>query len=158
MPYVCMNKGMALNVRADKRAKQRSAEMVAAGERWDFRRGMYGNVYEVYDHERFRWYRQDRPIDGQGDLFEGFLPLMCDYCGRIVSNNVKLVHYHSVSWFYVRPKQPNAEWKQSFVDVKFCCCEACQHGPLPFPKELIGYHMTELYQDEKLIYTQERKQ
>lgn len=156
MPYVCMNKGMKLNVRADQRAKQRSSEMVAAGQRWEFVRGMYGNVYEVVDHERFRWYRQDHPIDGQGDLFEGFLPLQCDYCGSI-TDNVKLVHYHSVYWFKVRPKLPTAEWKQSFVDVKFCCCEACQYGPVPIPSGLIGYYMTELYQDGKLIYTQERK-
>lgn len=157
MPYVCMNKDMKLNVRADQRAKQRSAEMVAAGQRWEFRRGMYGNVYEVYDHERFRWYRQDHPIDGQGDLFEGFLPLICDYCGSI-TDNVKLVHYRSVYWFKVRPKLPTAEWKRSFVDVKFCCCDKCQHGPLPIPSGMIGYHMTELFQDGRLVYMQERKQ
>lgn len=156
MPYVCMNTDLKRNIRADQRAKRRSAEKVASGERWEFVRGMYGNVYEVVDHERLRWYRQDRPIDGQADLFEGFLPLMCDYCGRIVAN-VKHVHYHSVYWFYARAQLPNAEWKQSFVDVKFCCCDVCQQGPLPIPKGLIGYHMTDLYQDGKLIYTQERK-
>ncbi|NGP56805.1 hypothetical protein FLT15_16490 [Paenibacillus thiaminolyticus] len=156
MPYVCMNPDIKRNIRADQRAKRRSAEKVASGERWEFVRGMYGNVYEVVDHERFRWYRQDRPIDGQGDLFEGFLPLMCDYCGRIVAN-VKHVQYRCVYWFYARPHLPNAEWKQCYVDVKFCCCDACHHGPLPIPAGLIGYHMTELYQDEKLIYTQERK-
>lgn len=157
MPYVCMNTNFKLNVRADKRAKQRSAEKVAAGERWEFVRGMYGNVYEVVDHERLRWYRQDQPLDGQYDLFEGFLPLMCDYCGSVV-NEISLVHYRSVYWFRVRPKLSSAEWKQSFVDVKFCCCDACQQGPLPIPKGLIGYHLTELYQDGRLIYTQERKQ
>lgn len=156
MPYQCMNTGIRLNVRADQRAKRRSAEKVAAGDRWEFVRGMYGNVYEVVDHERFRWYRQDRPVDGQGDVFEGFLPFKCDYCQEIV-DTISNVEYKAVYWYYVRPKLPNADWKQSVVRVKFSRCEACKYGPLPFPKKMIGYHMTELYQDEELIYTQERR-
>lgn len=156
MPYKCMNIGIKLNVRADQRAKRRSAEKVVAGERWEFIRGMYGNVYEVVDHDRFRWYRQDRSVEGQGDLFEGFLPFKCDYCQQVV-DRIGQIQYTGVYWYYVRPNLPTAEWKQSYVDVKYACCSTCCSGPLPVPKELIGYHMTELYQDGRLIFQQERR-
>lgn len=156
MPYRCMNTGLKLNVRADKRAQRRSAEKVANGERWEFVRGMYGNVYEVIDHEGFRWYRQDRTVDGQGDVFDGYLPFKCDYCKQIV-DRVCHVHYKAVYWYYVRPKLPTAEWKQSYIQVKFSRCKACKHGPLPFPWDMVGYHMTELYQNGLLIYTQEKR-
>ncbi|MGG3278967.1 hypothetical protein [Paenibacillus solani] len=156
MPYQCMNTGIKLNVRADKRAQRRSAARVAVGERWEFVRGMYGNVYEIVDHECYRWYRQDRAVDGQGDVFEGYLPFICDYCNQIV-DTIDHVEYKANYWYYTKPKLPNAKWRQNTVQVKFSRCEACKHGPLPFPREMIGYHMTELYQDAKLIYTQERR-
>ncbi|MDH6372768.1 hypothetical protein M2444_004597 [Paenibacillus sp. PastF-3] len=156
MPYTCMNTGIKLNVRADQRAQRRSANKVESGMRWEFVRGMYGNVYEVIDHERFNWYRQDRPVDGQGDIFDGFLPFQCDYCRKVVES-IKHVQYKANYWYYVRPNKPTAEWKQSTVEVKYSSCEACQYGPLPFPTVLIGFHMTDLYQDGILIYVQERR-
>lgn len=156
MPYVSMNRDMKLNVRVDARARRRAAEKVKSGNRWEFVKGMYGNVYEVVDHERLRWYRQDRPVDGQGDLFDGFLPFMCDYCGQVV-NEIKRVRYVGVYWYYCRPNLPSAKWLKSEVEVTFCKCLGCQNGPLPFPKSLIGYHLTELYQDGNLIFSQDRR-
>lgn len=156
MPYKCLNIGLKLNVRVDPRQKRRAAAYVAAGKRWEFQRGMYGNVTEVFDHERFHWYRQDRPVDGQGDLFDGFLPLRCDYCNQTVVH-ITHIDYKSIYWYLVRPKFPSREWKRSEVDVRFACCTACSYGPLPLPKALIGYHMTELYQGDRLIFSQEKR-
>lgn len=156
MPYRCLNIGLKLNVKVDRRQARRAAARVAAGERWEFQKSMYGHITEVFDHERFRWYRQDLPVDGQGDLFEGYLPFKCDYCKQIV-HEVSHVVYQSIYWFLVRPSQPTREWKRSVIDVKFSRCTACSHGPIPFPGGLIGYHMTELYENNRLIFRQDRR-
>lgn len=156
MPYECMNVGIKLNMRADPRAKRRSSEMLEAGQRWEFVQGMYGNVYEVVDHQLFRWYRQDHPVDGQVDIFDGVLPFKCDYCQQIV-DQISSVSYKSIYWYLTRPKLPNAAWKRTELDVKFACCEKCKSGQLPIPKDLIGYHMTVLYQDGSKLFEQERR-
>ncbi|WP_379397882.1 hypothetical protein [Paenibacillus lentus] len=130
--------------------------MVEAGQRWEFIRGMYGNVYEVIDNQRFRWYRQDRPVDGQIDLFEGSLPFKCDYCGNIV-DQISWVNYKCVYWYLTRPKLPNPAWKRTDFVIKFACCSNCKQRELPIPKDLIGYHMTELYQDGIKVFEQERR-
>ncbi|MNW32213.1 hypothetical protein D3C74_91520 [compost metagenome] len=156
MPYTCMNEGIKWNIRADQRAKRRSAEMVTSGKRWEFIRGMYGNFYQVVDHERFRWYRQDLPVNEQIDLFDGPLPFKCDYCHEIV-NHIRHVTYKCVYWYLTRPKQPGEQWKQNLFDIKYACCDDCNPCDLPVPKDLIGYHMAELYQDGIKIFEQEKR-
>lgn len=151
-----MNSQLKLNVRADQRAKRRSREMVEAGQRWEFVKGMYGNVYEVIDHERFRWYRQDRAVDGQVDLFEGALPFHCDYCHNVV-DSISLVDYKAIYWYLTNPKLPSRHWKQTIFHVKYACCDNCNPNSYPIPKDLIGYHLTELYQDGIKIFEQERR-
>jgi|GEM_PF-5783000 len=157
MPYTPLNPGIKIRVRADRRAKDRAAAAVAAGQRWEFRRGMYGNTYEVVDHENFRWYRQDRPVHNQGDLFEGTLPFCCDYCRQIV-DEIDHVNYEMIYEMKVRPKLPTAAWSRSLIPLKYARCVACQNGPLPFPSALVGYHLTELRQNGEVILRQERKE
>lgn len=116
MAYRCMNTGLKLKVRADIRAQRRSTEKVANGQRWEFVRGMYGNIYEVIDLERFRWYRQDRAIDGQGDLFDGYLPLMCDYCKKIV-DYVERIHYQACIGILLDPSSPMPNGKEIWLKL-----------------------------------------
>lgn len=156
MAYVSLNPSIKQNVRTDPRAKKRAAEKIKAGERWEFVEGMFGNVYEVKDHERMRYYRQDRPVHNQGDLFEGHLPFACDYCRQIVGE-ISPVRYTAVYEMLVRPNT-NPAWRIDKLDIIFSCCDSCKNGPLPIPPKMIGYHLTELYQDGRLIFKQGRKQ
>lgn len=57
--------------------------------------------------------------------------------------------------YLVRAKSGNPEWIKT--KVVYNCCAACENGPLPLSPDLIGYHVIELYENEKLIFTQERK-
>ncbi|QHW35806.1 hypothetical protein GZH47_33480 (plasmid) [Paenibacillus rhizovicinus] len=154
MGYVCLNDFH--KVRTDGRAMRRRAAHLDAGDRYEFRESLHGFIYEVVDHERMVFYRQDRPVFNQGDLFEGFLPFMCDYCKQVVYSTY-LVPYRLKFEMLTRPFTDRPEWKSSYLDIKFSCCNACHNGPLPIPEKLIGHHLTELQQDGRAIFTQKRK-
>jgi len=127
------------------------------GERWEFVRGMYGNVYEIVDHERMIWYRQDLPVNLAGDLFEGHFIFYCDYCQQIVPH-IRNVDYEMTFEMLTRPNT-YPKWHRNQIHVYFSVCENCDTLKfLPFPDELIGYHLTELKEDGKIVFKQNRKE
>lgn len=134
--------------------KKRDRRLKSGG-RWEFHRSMYGNVCEIIDHERMIFYRQDLVVDPEGDLFNGYLPFFCDYCQDIVSERIR-IKYTLVFEMLVRP-HTNPEWKVSTQTVYFACCNQCIEKELPIPEKLIGYHLTKLYQDDLLVFSQEKK-
>lgn len=155
MPYTPLNPSIKFKQRADARAKKRSANFLKTGQRYEFIKGMYGNTYEVVDHKGMHYYRQDRPVINQGDLFDGFLPFSCDYCRQIV-NEIYPIHYKAVYEMLVCPNH-NPRWHKDTYPIIFSCCSACHYGPLPIPDKMIGHHLTELYQDDRLVFSQEKK-
>lgn len=79
MPYICQNVGVCWsksrrNIRVNSITKRIRDQKLKDGERWEYKRSMYGNVYSIFDHERMIWYRQDHPVTIVGDLFDGHLP------------------------------------------------------------------------------------
>lgn len=158
MPYVCLNDDMDKrykNVRVSSVMKRVREERLSSGQRWELRRSMYGNVFKIIDHERMIWYRQDHPVSAAGDLFEGHLPFFCDYCQSIVSH-IRPVDYKLTYEMLTRPYTA-PKWMKSHQHIFFACCESCADRPLPIPNEIVGYHMTELWQDGKLVFQQERR-
>jgi hypothetical protein len=125
-------------------------------DRWEYRRSMYGNVVEIIDHERMIFYRQDKQVTLVGDLFDGHLPFYCDYCESTV-DNIESVSYELTYEMLNWPNTPKEIWGKSNQVVKFACCNQCKKTNFPVPEGIIGYHVTMIKQDGKLVYTQDRK-
>lgn len=157
MGYASHNVNSKRNIRLTTPIKKKRERMLKNKDRWEFNKTMYGNVYQIVDHERMLYYRQDREVDPSGDLFDGYLPFYCDYCNLIV-DRIERINYTLVSESLVRAKS-NPEWRKSKVDVKFACCDECKKRTLPIPAGLLTtYYLIELYKDGEMIYTQNRKE
>ncbi|TKJ87209.1 hypothetical protein PaeCFBP13512_18475 [Paenibacillus sp. CFBP13512] len=156
MAYTSLNPSIKRKIKTNEKLNKLAAKKVDLGFRWEFIKGMHGNVFQVKDHLLMRYYRQDRETLNAGSFFDGFLPYYCDYCKTVVKEIVN-IPYTLVYEYLVRAKLDNSEWIKSKTKVVYSCCAACENGPLPLSPDLIGYHVIEIYENEKLIFTQERK-
>lgn len=156
MAYIPLNPSIKRKTRTDVKAKKRAMIKVISGQRWEFIKGMHGNIVEVRDHLMFRYYRQDHETLNGWNIVDGFLPFYCDYCQKIV-NNIVNVRYTIVYEYLVRAKLDNPSWLKSNTQIVYSCCTACENGPLPLSPDLIGYHTVQLYENEKLLFSQDRK-
>lgn len=139
-----------LNRRENGISKRIREEKLVAGERFEFRRGMYGNVYEVIDHERKVFYRQDRELREQTDLFSSPLPRYCDYCKK-VCESIKPVVYQLTFEMIVRPKT-NPTKKRETVQVAYASCGSCGDKLEKVPKAFLAVAVKEIHRDGKLIW------
>lgn len=150
MAYTSLN-FKNLIMRENSTSKRIRKEKLAAGIRYEYHRGMYGNVYQITDHKRKVFYRQDRKIREQLDLFDERLPRWCDYCNQ-QCEAITLVEYELVYEMTVRPLT-HPEVKRDSVKVSFAACPLCGRTENKnIPKAFLQGYLVELYEDGKLAW------
>ncbi|EPD80527.1 hypothetical protein HMPREF1207_05633 [Paenibacillus sp. HGH0039] len=74
--------------------------------RYTLLRGMYGNVYEIIDHDRKVRYRQDHPIVDPGDLFDPdalYLFIVITASSVQVLSAWFAISWFTITWFVLTP-------------------------------------------------------
>lgn len=150
MAYVSLNDS-SIKRRENSTTKQIRESKLAQNERFDLRKGMYGNVYEITDHERKIFYRQDQPIFEQLGLLDDKLPRYCDYC-KSFCDEVKPVKYELVYEVIVRPNT-NPVIKRDKRSITYASCSDCvETAESEVPKSLLKGYLYEVYRENKLIW------
>lgn len=148
MVYTPLNRGLP-NRRENGISKRIREEKLMNNERYELQKGMYGNVYQIDDHERKLYYRQDMKIIEQLDLLDEPLPRYCDFCKTMV-DEITTVRYKAVYEMIVRP-HTNPEIKSDERMIRYAACDCCINKTV-VPKQIISGHIVELYQEDKLIW------
>lgn len=149
MAYISLNDNLP-NVRENSISKRIRLERLEAGDRFDFKRSEFGNVYQITDHKRKVYYRQDRPIKEQLNLLDGALPRYCDYCDT-QCDEITLISYKLVYEMIVRPKT-NPTLKRDSVAIKYASCGNCGQRVNRIPEQFLSGYIKEIYKDGELIW------
>lgn len=149
MVYKSLNPGLP-NAKDPNQSTQQMINMkLETGERYEFKKGMFGNVYEIVDHKRKVYYRQDREIIEQLNLLDEPLPRYCDFCEKVV-DEIKPVEYTAVYEMIVRPNT-DPTIKRDERKIIFASCRECESEVI-IPEKILSGYIVELYREGKLIW------
>lgn len=149
MAYISLNDNLP-NIRESGISKRIREEKLELGNRFEFKKGMYGNVHSIVDHERKVYYRQDRPIKEQLNLLDDALPRYCDYCNT-QCDNITLINYKLVYEMIVRPKT-RPTLKRDEQSVVYASCGDCGKRVNEIPEHFLSGYIKEIHKNGKLIW------
>ena len=149
MAYVSLN-DTSLKRRENGTTNKLRESKLMQNERFDLRKGMYGNVYEITDHERKVFYRQDQPIFEQLGLLDEGLPRYCDYCKEFCKE-IEMVNYTLVYEMVVRP-HTDPTIKRDERNITYASCSNCIELAEEVPSDFLKGYLYKVYKGEKLIW------